>query len=223
ILRALATRLGVSPEFYPWPSDDGPLDAILDHESTGRATVAALRAEGGIRALRISHVGHPDLRFPTPSGKVELYSAEALAMGLPPLPTHEAPPASTYPLALRQGRTLAHFHAFYDHGRALPTLARLDPEPELWISPADAAARGVGDGTDIRIHNERGELRARAVVTARIPDGTVGMRDGGEDLNRRTPGRGAAGRAVIPEESVERFGFSGGQAGFDAMVEVSRA
>src|SRR5262249_39360858 len=155
------------------------------------------RAEGGIRALRISHVGHPDLRFPTPSGKVELYSAEALAMGLPALPTYEAPPASTYPLALRQGRTLAHFHAFYDHGRALPTLARLDPEPELWISPADAAARGVGDGTDIRIHNERGELRARAVVTARIPDGTVWMRDGWEHLNRLT-----SGRAVIPDESV---------------------
>src|SRR5262249_38311556 len=47
ILKGLAARLGVSHEFFPWATDDGPLDAILDHPSTGHATVAALRAEGG--------------------------------------------------------------------------------------------------------------------------------------------------------------------------------
>ena len=91
-----------------------------------------------MRALRVSHVGHPDLAFPTPSGKVELYSARAIGLGLPPLPVHEPLPASRYPLTFRQGRTLAHFHGFYDHGRALPSLAALEPEPVLWISPADA-------------------------------------------------------------------------------------
>ena len=40
-------------------------------------------------------------------------------------------------------RTLTHFHGFYDHGRALPSLAKADPEPALWISPSDAAPRGV--------------------------------------------------------------------------------
>ena len=70
----------------------GPLDAILDHPATGHATVAALRAEGGMRALRISHVGHPDLAFPTPSGKVELVlGARRRASACPPLPVHEAP------------------------------------------------------------------------------------------------------------------------------------
>jgi anaerobic selenocysteine-containing dehydrogenase len=216
ILRGLADRLGLPAEFYPWADLDGPLDAILDHPSTGRASVAALRAEGGIRPLRISHVAHPDLEFETPSGKIELYSSRAEALGLPPLPVFEPLPASGYPLAFRQGRTLTHFHGFYDHGRALPSLARLDPEPTLWISVEDAGARALADGARIRVYNERGALEARALVTERISPGTVWMRDGWEGLNRLT-----SGRAVLPDTAVDAFGFSGGQAGFDAMVEVA--
>jgi anaerobic selenocysteine-containing dehydrogenase len=217
VLRELARRLGVA-DFYPWADDAGPIDAILDHPATGRATVAALRAEGGMRALRVSHVGHPDLVFPTPSGKVELYSSRARDLGLPPLPVHEPPPASSYPLVLRQGRTLAHFHGFYDHGRALPSLAALEPEPVLWISPADAAARGVGEGAPIRVFNERGEMQARARVTDRVPASTVWMRDGWDGLNRLT-----AGEACLPDHAVDVFGFSAGQAAFDAAVEVAPA
>ena len=216
ILKGLAARLGLDQGFFPWTDDEGPLDAILDHPSTGHATVAALRAEGGIRPLRISHVGHVDLRFPTPSGKIELSSQQALGMGLPALPVWEPLPASEYPLTLRQGRTLTHFHGFYDHGQALPTLARLDPEPEIWISPSDAAARGLTSGAAVCVHNDRGRLRARALVTGRIADGTVWMRDGWEGLNTLT-----SGVSVIGDDAVDRFGFSGGQAAFDASVEVS--
>jgi anaerobic selenocysteine-containing dehydrogenase len=161
-------------------------------------------------------VGHPDLVFPTPSGKVELYSARAESLGLPPLPVHEALPGSAYPLVLRQGRTLAHFHGFYDHGRALPSLAALEPEPVLWVSPADAAARGVADGGLVRLFNERGEMRARARVTDRVPARTVWMRDGWENLNRLT-----SGAACIPDAAVDVFGFSAGQAAFDAAVEIT--
>ena len=216
VMRELARRLGLD-DYFPWETDAGPLDAILDHPSTGHATVADLAMEGGIRALNISHVAHPERRFDTPSGKIELYSERAAAIGLPPLPVHDDLPASTFPLTLRQGRTLTQFHAFYDHGRALPTLAKADPEPELWIAPADAAARGVVDGAMIRIHNERGDMKARARVTPRIPPGTVWMRDGWDGLNRLT-----SGTAVVPDAAVDLFGFSGGQAAFDAKVEVSQ-
>lgn len=215
ILKELARRLGLS-EFFPWESDEGPIDAILDHPSTGHATMATLRAEGGIRALRISHVAYPDRRFHTPSGKVEFYSESVRALGLPPLPVYEALPASSYPLAFRQGRTLTQFHGFYDHGQALPTLARLDPEPLLWISPRDAAARGIRDGAAIRIFNERGEFQARARVTERVPPGTVWMRDGWTGLNRLT-----SGAPSLPDDAVDLFAFSAGQAAFDAMVEVA--
>jgi anaerobic selenocysteine-containing dehydrogenase len=217
ILRDLARRLGVAG-FYPWENDEGPIDAILDHPATGHATVAALRAEGGIRALNVSHVAHPDLRFPTPSGKIELYSDRAKEFGLPPLPVHEDLPAAPHPLRFRQGRTLTQFHGFYDHGRALPTLAAADPDPSLWISPDDAVVRGVKDGDAIRIYNQRGEMRARARVTGDVPPGTVWMRDGWLGLNTLTEGA-----AVLPDDAVDIFGFSGGQASFDAAVEVARA
>jgi anaerobic selenocysteine-containing dehydrogenase len=217
ILRQLAGRLGVD-DFYPWGDDEGPLDAILDHPATGHATVAALRAEGGIRALRISQVGHPTHVYPTPSGKVELYSARAAAIGLPALPVHETSVPSSFPLAFRQGRTLTQFHGFYDHGQALPTLARLDPEPRLWIAPADAASRGLADGDAIRVFNERGSFGARAHVTERIPAGTVWMRDGWSGLNTVT-----SGAPVLPDEAVDLFPFAAGQAAFEAAVEVAPA
>ena len=217
VLSELARRLEVA-DFYPWESDAGPLDAILDHSATGHATVEALRAEGGIRALNISHVAHPDLRFPTPSGKIELYSERAKELGLPPLPVHEDLAATRYSLKLCQGRTLTQFHSFYDHGRALPTLAAADPEPSLWISPSDAVERGVKDGDAIRVYNQRGEMQARARVTGDIPSGTVWMRDGWLGLNSLT-----GGAAVLPDEAVDIFGFSAGQATFDSAVEVALA
>jgi anaerobic selenocysteine-containing dehydrogenase len=217
VLRALADRLGLA-EFFPWKTEEDMIDAILAHPSTGYATVADLRAEGGIRAMRISHVAYPDHRYHTPSGKVEFYSEHARQLGLPPLPLHEDVPHSPYPLTLCQGRTLTHFHSFYDHGRALPSLAKLDPVPRLWISPLDAAARGLQDGGPIRIYNARGEFQAYAQVTERMPSGTVWMRDGWEGLNRLT-----SGASAIPDEAVDIFPFSAGQAAFEAMVEVAPA
>jgi anaerobic selenocysteine-containing dehydrogenase len=217
LLRQLAARLGVD-DFFPWTDTAGVLDALLDAPASGHATVAALRAEGGIRALDISHVAHPDLTFPTPSGKLELYSERAATLGLPALPEFQPPVGDAFPLTLRQGRTLTHFHGFYDHGRALPTLAAADPEPVLWISTADAAARRLDDGAPIVIRNARGEMRARAHVTPKIPPGTVWMRDGWTGLNALT-----SGDAVLPDDAVDALAFAAGQAGFDARVDVSAA
>jgi anaerobic selenocysteine-containing dehydrogenase len=106
------------------------VDAILDHPATGHATVAALRAGGGIGELRISHVANPTLEFDTPSRTIEFYSEDAKRLGLPPLPEWQAPRAPDgFPLALTQGRTLTHFHGFYNNGQELPTLARREREP----------------------------------------------------------------------------------------------
>ena len=217
VLRELAARLGLA-DFYPWAGEEGVLDALIAHPATGGATVAALRAEGGMRALRVSHVAHPDRRFPTPSGKIELVSEQATRLGLPALPVFAPLPETSYPLTFRQGRTLTQFHGFYDHGQALPTLARLDPEPVLWISIADGAARGLVDGAMIRLFNDRGEMEARAHLTDKVSPGTVWMRDGWTGLNRLT-----GGEAALPDHAVDVFGFSGGQASFDARVEVAPA
>ena len=37
---------------------------------------------------------------------------------------------------------------FYDNGQALPTLARKESAPQLWVSPADAAARKPGESPE---------------------------------------------------------------------------
>ena len=216
VLRELARRLELR-DFFPWTEETGALDALLDHPATGHATAAALAAEGGIRPLRISQVAYPDLAFHTPSGKVEFVSERARSLGLPALPVFEPAPRSAHPLALRTGRSLAHFHGFYDHGRALPTLAAADPGPRLWISPADASERALSDGDEIRVFNERGEMQARALVTDRIPAGTVWIHDGWTALNTLT-----SGAPVLPDAAVDLFTFSSGQAEFEARVDVVR-
>ncbi|WP_084316881.1 nitrate reductase subunit alpha [Actinospica robiniae] len=47
--------------------------------------------------------------------------------------------------------------------------------PVIWMSPADAAAIGVGDNDWIEAFNRNGVVAARAVVTHRMPQGTVYM------------------------------------------------
>src|SRR5439155_25397509 len=78
----------------------------LAHPATGHGTVAALRDYDGMGALHISHVAHPDLRFATPSGKVEFYSQRAKELGMPLLPMYASAPEAAQPLILAQGRTL---------------------------------------------------------------------------------------------------------------------
>ena len=134
------------------------------------------------------------------------------------MPVFEPLGSDAYPLTLRQGRTLTHFHGFYDHGRALPTLAAADPEPVLWIAPSDALARGLVDGAAVLVKNARGEMAARAHVTIRVPAGTVWMRDGWAGLNTLT-----SGEAILPDHAVDSLSFSAGQAAYDARVEVSAA
>jgi len=221
LLDQLAGRLGVEG-FFPWDSIDGALDAIFDHDALRHARVADLRAGTPWVAQDVSPVGHPDLRFPTPSGRVEFVSARAVELGLPALPVYEpcgeshegSEQAARHPLVLTQGRMLTHFHAFYDHGRALPSLAKADPGPRLWISPADADARGLTDGDPIRIANDRGELAAHAHVTDRVPAGVVWMRDGWEGLNRLT-----SGARTVPDAAAAAF--PSGSAAYEARVEVT--
>jgi anaerobic selenocysteine-containing dehydrogenase len=223
LIKELAERLNLDG-FYPWGTEEALVDAILDHPCTGHATVASLRERDGIGALNISHVAYPTLDFDTPSRKIEFYSARAEALGLIPLPTFAGPApidaatAKAYPLALTQGRTLTHFHSFYNNGSELPTLARREREPQLWLAPVDARARRIEDGAAIRVFNARGSLSARAHVTERMSQGAVWVRDGWIGLNQLT-----GGSAVLPDHAVDIFTFSAGQSSFDAWVEVALA
>lgn len=212
----LAARLGVE-DVYPWPDQEAAMNAALDHPATGHTTVAQMRANGGRAPLKVSHVAYPSLAFATPSGKIEFFSSRAAGMGLSPLPEAPDPkPEDRSGLILAHGRTFAHFHAFYDHGRALPTLAAREEAPDLWISPEDASQRGISDADEIEISNSRGRFEARAKVTTRIPAGTVWIRDGWPGLNALTEAAPA-----LPGSALNEFPFSVGQSLYGARVDVA--
>jgi anaerobic selenocysteine-containing dehydrogenase len=217
ILRSLATSLELA-DFFPWGSVEELLDGILGHPTTGHATVASLRAAEGFLPLRAPAVAYADRKFDSPSGKIEFYSSQAERLELPPLPVHTVDKASPYPLALSFGRTLTHFHAFYDEGRALPSLAKHNAAPQLWISRLDADARQLCNGDAIKIFNERGEFAARAMITDDVPPGVVWIRDGWVGLNHLT-----SGDAVLAGDALSLFPFSVGQSNYGAQVEVARS
>jgi anaerobic selenocysteine-containing dehydrogenase len=217
ILRSLASSLGLV-DFFPWASVEEALDVIMNDPTTGYATVASLRAGGGFLPLKAPAIAYVDRKFDSPSGKIEFYSSQAEKLGLPPLPVHRVDRDSSYPLTLSFGRTLTHFHSFYDEGKALASLAKHNTAPQLWISPADADARQLADGDAIRIYNDRGEFAAKACITDDVRPGVVWIRDGWVGLNHLT-----SGEAVLTGDALNLFHFSVGQADYGARVEVARS
>jgi anaerobic selenocysteine-containing dehydrogenase len=225
ILRDLAGLLGID-NFFPWKDEEDYLNALLApqrvDEEGHSLTVEQMRQLGGIwQKSSLSPVAYPDHHYHTPSGKVEFWSERARSVGLSPLPSCTLPrddASERFPLHFRQGRTLTSFHAFYDEGRALPSLARANVEPELWIHPADAQQRGIVDGYHIQVYNERGQMRARARLTEDVLQGVTWMRDGWVGVNSLT--NGEAVLAPLASDLIDPYLIPGGQAAFDAMVDV---
>jgi len=219
ILRELAQRLALK-NFFPWRDEEDYINALLAAQKTADGeplTVAALRRRGGYWPKNgLSHIAYRDHIFATPSQKIEFWSERAHQAGLSPLPPYTAPASAEYPLRFCQGRTLTAFHAFFDEGQALPTLARANTGPRLWIHPQDAQKRQIASDTPIVIANQRGQFEAIAHVTDDILPGVVWMRDGWSGVNRVTSGAAIVSPAannIVP-------GIPGGQAAYDAWVEV---
>jgi anaerobic selenocysteine-containing dehydrogenase len=227
VLRELATRLGVT-DYFPWKDQEGAVDAMLAGFDHGRLSVARLRSEGGYHARETHPVAYENQRFHTPSGKVEFFSKRAMSLGLPPLPVYQEPQetpraqpdkARNYPLVFRQGRTMTSFNAWFDEGRALPRLAKAEPFPLLWIHPEDASARAIQSGDHIEMYNERGAFLVRSRVTADIQPGVVWMRAGWAGVNRLT----SCTASMSPEAAMAIPGIPGGQAAYEAMVQLRAA
>ncbi len=117
--------------------------------------------------------------FPTPSGKCEFTSEKAKAMGMDPLPAYVPPResaqsnpglAKAYPLALISPPNRHFLNSSFAN---MPFAIAEAGEPGLDIHPADAAARGLGDGETVRIFNDRGSFTAKARVSDKVREGVV--------------------------------------------------
>ncbi len=122
--------------------------------------------------------------FPTPSGKIEIYSSTIAARNdaeLPPIPTWiepwEGPQAAQhgrYPLQLISTHSKRRIHS---NMHTVSWLRDLEPHT-VWINPLDAEARGIRHGERVRVYNDRGAVLIEARVTGRIMPGVVSMGQG---------------------------------------------
>ena len=96
-------------------------------------------------------------------------------------------------------------------------MAKVNPGPELWISPTDAVDRGIGHGDAIEIVNDRATVEAKARVTEDVPPGVVWMRDGWVAVNRLT-----SNNSCMTPEQAQALPILGGQATYEALVDVRR-
>jgi len=178
---ALATALGFDDPCFgrdPWTEIADVL--ALDEPALDGVTLDRLLQENWCQAdLEGAHARVRNGGFPTPSGRIEFYSAQMAADGFDPLPGYEplrespeADPAhcGRYPLYLLTPSACS-FHKTTrtrTHG-----WTRWDRRPTLVLHPDDAAARGIGDGEPVRVRNDRGDCRLWAAVDPAIRPGVV--------------------------------------------------
>jgi anaerobic dimethyl sulfoxide reductase subunit A len=119
------------------------------------------------------------LTFPTPSGKIEIYSRKIAEMNnplLPPVPKYieswegaSDPLTARYPLQLVSPHAKTRVNSQFDNIASLKALA----DDRLWLSREDAASRSIVDGDRVKVSNDRGTMIARVKVTDRIMPGVV--------------------------------------------------
>jgi len=140
-----------------------------------------------------------ELKFTTPSGKIEIINDKWESQGLPSLKPYESParpPAGSFRLTF--GRCPVHTQG---HTVNNPLLFEQMPENVLWINEQAAVALGIADGDLVEVgsNGHRGCLKAK--VTEFIHPEAVFMVHGfGHTLpvESRASGKGVADNALMP-------------------------
>ena len=173
----LAQRLGLPLDGLPGLGD-AAVEAWLEARLAPFPGLSLDRLrEGPVLAPGTQEVAFADLLFPTPSGRIELYSDEAVRRwGVAALPAYHPPKESLagsearFPLTLLTPNQKNSIHSqFLNVG----VLRALDSGPGLYLGPEDAEARGIGDGDRVRVFNERGELTLTARLDLSLRQGCV--------------------------------------------------
>jgi anaerobic selenocysteine-containing dehydrogenase len=179
--RRLAAAMGLEePSLYD--SDEQLVRTLLGsgHPSLEGITYERLQAEGWVRL----NYPRPFLPFadgfPTPSGKLELWSERARKDGHDPLPAYTPPlegatPSDEFPLALLAPASHWFLNTtFANH----PQLRARAGGPRIELHPDDAAERGLASGDAARVFNARGEFRAVVEVSDRVRPGVIASTKG---------------------------------------------
>jgi anaerobic selenocysteine-containing dehydrogenase len=143
------------------------------------------------------HPAYANMKFETPSGKIELWSERAVKLwGVNPLPTYE--PLKDFgeghlPLRLMTPNIASRIHSQFGN---LHVIRSVVEEPVWEISVTDARSRGLRSGDMIRVFNSRGEVRGRVSITTRVRSGSL-VFPNGIWLNEG----GGVNRLIVPSET----------------------
>ncbi len=178
----LAKRLNmnIGTNLIPEPGNEN-IEEWLDNRIKGYSELNLddLK-EGPVLAPGLQQIAFEDLKFETPSGKIELYSSEAQSIwGTSPLPDYTPHDPDTgdklYPLVFVTPNTGSRIHSQFGN---LKIIKETVQEPAVGISPGDAAKRNIYSGNKIRVFNQTGEIISVARISNRIPAGLVVLPNG---------------------------------------------
>jgi anaerobic selenocysteine-containing dehydrogenase len=200
IYRALGRKLGID-EGALAQALPGPTDAAIEAWLSAKLAPFAITLDdlrkGPVLSPAFEEVAFSELRFPTPSGKIELESAEARARwNLDELPVWreaEERPArdGRYPLHLLTPNTKNRIHSQFGN---LETIRRMAPAPFVAMHPRDARARNLRENDRARVFNDRGALLLPVKFDWGVKPGCICVTNGwwvaeGGAVNMLTMGR----------------------------------
>jgi len=167
IFRALAQRMGFT---QPCFMDD---DLVLAQQAiTGPVPFEQLRRVGWAK-LPLPEAPFAEGGFPTPSGRAQCAPPGiGLPDYVPPYESVRSAPglARRFPLAMISPPARNFLNSTFVN---VKSLRAIEQEPVLEIEAADAAARGIASGDEVRVFNDRGEYRCVARVNERARPGVV--------------------------------------------------
>ncbi len=151
IFREILRRMDVLAPSAKEALDFETIEEILELPARWHRCHHRRAARAGVRqpGRRAEADRREELKFPTPSGKIEIESAILQQAGLPSLPpyTPKAAPADDhFHLLIGRTATLTHGQSFNN-----PLLNERAPEQALWIHPDRARPLGIGDGDTVEV------------------------------------------------------------------------
>jgi len=156
-------------------------------------------------------------RIPTPSGKIELFSALMEQRGYPALPTY-------VPLAEAESKEWPFlFVPAPNHNFLNSTFAHqakhtgMEKEPKLHIHVRDAEQRNIATGDKVQVWNTRGQCELTAVVGEQVLPGVVVSQ--GLWSDKASGGKGVV-NALTPDRIAD---MGGGAVFFSGRVQIERA